>query len=75
MVKGNLLKHRTFTGCGSTCLLSQLLRRWRQEDLEFKVSLEKVTKTLSQKQDTNIRAGSVTQVVNHKGLIQFPVLK
>jgi hypothetical protein len=29
-------------------LLSQLLREWRQEDLEFKASLGKVSEILSQ---------------------------
>jgi hypothetical protein len=43
-----------------SCLIkSQLLRRWRQEDGEFKASPGKVKEALSQKQNVNKRAGSL----------------
>jgi hypothetical protein len=46
-------------------LYSQLLSRQKQEDLEFKVSLGKVSKTLSQKQNTNKKIGGMAQVADH----------
>jgi hypothetical protein len=33
--------------------------RWMQEDFKFKTNLGKVSKTLSQKQNTNKKAGSM----------------
>jgi hypothetical protein len=38
---------------GGACLYPRLLEKQRQEDLNFEASLAKVSKTLSQKQNTN----------------------
>jgi hypothetical protein len=48
-----------------TCNLSYSGGRWRQENLKFKASQGKVSKTLSQKQNTSHRAGSMAQVIKH----------
>jgi hypothetical protein len=37
----------------------------RQEDHEFKASLDKVTETLAQKQNSNKRTGVMAQVLEH----------
>jgi hypothetical protein len=52
-------KSRLEAGCGGSHLLSQILRRWRQENGKFKASqVQNVNATLSQKQNTkNKRAG------------------
>jgi hypothetical protein len=56
-----------------------LLRRQRQEDDEFKASLSKVSKILSQKQNTNERTGCAAQqniclaFIRH--WVQSPVLE
>jgi hypothetical protein len=47
---------------GAPFLQSQLLRRWRQEDQEFEVSLGKVRQRLSQNQNTDQRLGSMDQM-------------
>jgi hypothetical protein len=56
-----------------------VIGRQRQEDHEFKTSPGKVSKTLSQKQNTNKRTGSIAQVVEDLpspclGLVRGPVL-
>jgi hypothetical protein len=47
------------TGLGGTCLQSWLLRRQRQENLEFEVSWCKVIETLSESQNENKWANGI----------------
>jgi hypothetical protein len=56
------------------CLQFQLLKRWRQEDQEFRVCLGKVSRTLSQKQNTNNRVRGMVQVLKHLLRAFFVVL-
>jgi hypothetical protein len=60
-----------------TLVLSCNSRRQRQEDSKFEANLGEVSKTLSQKQSENKRAGDIAQVVEglpsqHEALSSIP---